>query len=71
MQSTPLCGRKIVAIVESPFVLPAVPIYRAARLMGNPLGGRPSYLLLSVVPILCYNHAKLTREIPPMYDKIT
>ena len=41
------------------------------RLMRNPLGGRPSYLLLSVVPILCYNHAKLTREIPPMFDNLS
>jgi hypothetical protein len=41
MQSTPLCGLKIVAILESTFVLSAVPIYRAARLMGIPLGGSP------------------------------
>jgi membrane protein len=38
MQSTLLCGLKIVAILESTFVLPAIPIYRAARLMGIPLG---------------------------------
>jgi hypothetical protein len=37
MQSTPLRGPKIVAILKSAFELPAVPIYKAARLMGIPL----------------------------------
>jgi hypothetical protein len=49
MQSTPLCGLKIVAILESTFVLSAVPIYRAARLMGIPLGR--TRLSLSIYPL--------------------
>jgi hypothetical protein len=39
MQSTPLCGPKIGAFLKPRFGTIAFPIYGAARLMGNPLGG--------------------------------
>jgi hypothetical protein len=41
MQPMPLRGPKIAGILETYFVPTLAPIYRAARLMGKPLG-RPS-----------------------------
>ncbi len=46
MQPTPLCGPKIVAILKAGIGPAAFPIYRAARLMRNPLDGNQSYSML-------------------------